>query len=852
MIIKTMRIKFLVHTVALLLAALLYGDASVPTRDWLGSESVVLVCGAASFLGSEVSLALHSVHAPKKLILVDELADLKKPGGLSVLEFQRQRVFRVLQTIANSDTTDGIFYRVDLRPEVPEFLDSSVVPMLDYIVKEHPDITHIVYLPEDKTLNDRASGNPRAVLMHAILDQIHNWKNATGFDDPPQFTYSSSYQVYSGDADAINGPYEGREDQSIHKPPISQEGSAHLMDEILAESYYKSFQVDSIGLRMFTPYGPFDTPSSTVAKIVSSGINSLIDSTQPITLSPRVLASKKDYIFIDDAVDAIMIAMQVRAPKDFGPLFVNIGSGHGVDIRSIVNVVKSLTLVPSVQFPKAASSTKISEVLANTDRSKKLLGWEPVVPLEEGIRKTVGWHFDRAFPQGSAENTTAWKVLARAGRLGCDMTDTECLRGSVVYPCASDCAHSKQCLDSIWDSVVWKSQRKSESCSNVWYTVALNHDLESLPSVDYHASVQSNASGFAKCNFAFVSIHSPLYQRLQHETSGADETVQYAHWTLLPVPFSSSSDVIPSAMSLLPKISPVTFFSEAVELAIYTESFLIIDDVQTIIKEAKMQPYNAEAEGTTALLAGLADSHSYLSGRELHQKSEIHQKAAYRMMHIKSLDWVSDNDGFQSSFDSSFLIHRLQNEDARALRCDVFQEVWSWNVPFDQDAWSFIGGLHDMWAQVMVQQEGRADPWWHEENVESVPEAKREHRRLQEAEEEGLRKAPLQYHHLLSNKLGDHAKEAEHTQEFYHHDENGLGVTLGVPIAKMPDRVAPAQTSGNPDTRERPTSAGGHDVSVQKDKWLGILSSQASRSFIRLIRPEEVGIVDLRSRTVAM
>lgn len=167
----------------------------------LNSQSVVLITGAAGFIGSELALSLKRIYNVNKLLLVDTLGidsdsermfiptpkNDKDKGRrkaiyeklseeeLSTFEFKRQRAFRIFHELTASDyyymddnyDIDGNrsssgssgkenrrasaaesirFYRADMRPSIPEFFDFGEVPLLEGIFMSHPDITHVVHL----------------------------------------------------------------------------------------------------------------------------------------------------------------------------------------------------------------------------------------------------------------------------------------------------------------------------------------------------------------------------------------------------------------------------------------------------------------------------------------------------------------------------------------------------------------------------------------------------------------------------------------------------------------------------------------------------------------------------------
>ena len=164
----------------------------------LDSNSVVLITGAAGFIGSELAISLKRTYNPKKILLVDNLGidsvneglfvpppppQLDENGNiindgkgrygqtaiykklseeqLSLFEIKRQRAFRIFHELTTSsaqvDDDDGgsrlnndaesiRFYRADMRPSIPEFFDFGEVPLLEGIFQSHPDISHVVHL----------------------------------------------------------------------------------------------------------------------------------------------------------------------------------------------------------------------------------------------------------------------------------------------------------------------------------------------------------------------------------------------------------------------------------------------------------------------------------------------------------------------------------------------------------------------------------------------------------------------------------------------------------------------------------------------------------------------------------
>jgi UDP-glucose 4-epimerase len=101
--------------------------------------------------------------------------------------------------------------------------------------------------------------------------------------------------------------------------------------------------------------------------------------------------TERDYIYIDDVIDALVICLQ-RAPA--GDV-INIGSGHGRSVLEVVEVIERVLgrTLERIFAPGRATDTP-SNVL-DVSKAKQLLGWAPRTDFEDGIRSTVNsYHFE--------------------------------------------------------------------------------------------------------------------------------------------------------------------------------------------------------------------------------------------------------------------------------------------------------------------------------------------------------------------------------------------------------------------------------------------------------------------------
>ena len=450
----------------------------------------------------------------------------------------------------------------------------------------------------------------------------------------PQFVYASSHEVY----DAMTADHKDSSHPPPNPPPFEEDkpittpsslhGTAKLIDEVLASAYHSTHGIYSVGLRFFDVYGPWNAPGTELFDLAER-VTALHDEGGAMT-EVEVEASDedvKDYVFIDDAVDALLAAMQYRPPVDNPPPVVfNVGTGKGSTLREVrAEMMRHFASSPP---PRPGGEVKQQPTVsyASTSRAETLLGFRARVSLAEGVAHTLRWHRDRAFPFGRDPSRGALPDplgaatdLAAAGEeedatpRTCSLLDRECLRGAPVFPCASECGTPARCTPSAWDDVAALSAAITDGCDAVLYTILPGEDTERITSATAAAGTRTHVGAGldeeenggarrtrARCNVAFVAERSPLVRRLRAEGEeyveddgyegtkggGLPPLLRHGFWTVLPVATHSSMGGAPPpwthafdgsfALEYLPKISPGQFFGPTVRHAVYVGKFVAL------------------------------------------------------------------------------------------------------------------------------------------------------------------------------------------------------------------------------------------------------------------------------------
>jgi UDP-glucose 4-epimerase len=191
--------------------------------------------------------------------------------------------------------------------------------------------------------------------------------------------------VFISSGGAVYGPVP--RDRAIPEThptnPISSHGVTKLMVEHFIRLHSHLDDLDHVILRVANPYGP-----GQVVKAGQGLIPALLDRHErglPITVYGDGSAAR-DYVYIDDVVDAIVRAVQV---PDHQQLTVNVGSGRR---RTVLEVIRSLEQVAGATFmidKLPARATDVESIALDITRARELLGWSPRVDFLDGLRRTV-------------------------------------------------------------------------------------------------------------------------------------------------------------------------------------------------------------------------------------------------------------------------------------------------------------------------------------------------------------------------------------------------------------------------------------------------------------------------------
>lgn len=154
--------------------------------------------------------------------------------------------------------------------------------------------------------------------------------------------------------------------------------------ERLAKLYYDFYSIKSIGLRLFSVYGPKEEAKKNLANLVSQFLWTMKAEKSPLIYGDG--RQKRDFIYVSDVIDGFKLAMHSKIDCE---LF-NLGTGTSHNLNELVSILNNI-LGTKIQAEYSNNPLKnyVFETLADINKTKKELGFEAKISLNEGVKKLL-------------------------------------------------------------------------------------------------------------------------------------------------------------------------------------------------------------------------------------------------------------------------------------------------------------------------------------------------------------------------------------------------------------------------------------------------------------------------------
>lgn len=307
---------------------------------------IILITGGAGAIGSNLALALARQN---KVIVIDDLSsghlsNVENVQAINDFEFIKGSIldFKLLKDVFEKNKIDVVFHLASF------FANQNSI--------DHPEL--------DLQVNGLGTLKLLEFCKHYEINK---------------FVYASSSCIYASQHTEL-------------KEGVSVEGNnnstPYAITKYLGETYTKfysdKYNLNSTVLRYFNSYGPGEYPGK-YRNVIPNFIARALDDEDLIITGTG--SETRDFTFVDDIVNGTILAGESAIDFTF-----NIGSSTKITIKELAKkIIKKTNSKSKILYKGKRDWDKTKHRCSNIDNAKSLLGYIPVIDLDQGLDKTIQW-----------------------------------------------------------------------------------------------------------------------------------------------------------------------------------------------------------------------------------------------------------------------------------------------------------------------------------------------------------------------------------------------------------------------------------------------------------------------------
>jgi nucleoside-diphosphate-sugar epimerase len=193
--------------------------------------------------------------------------------------------------------------------------------------------------------------------------------------------------VYAGSSSAYGNSATLPKVETMATAPLSPYALQKLVAEQYGQMFTSLYGLETVTTRYFNVFGPRQDPSSPYSGVISLFISALCEGKRPTIYGDG--EQTRDFTYVANVVDGVLRASQ--APGASGEV-INVATSGRISLNQLFRTIRDLvggTVEPVYQEPRAGD---VRDSQADISKARRLLGYEPTVSFEQGLKATVEWY----------------------------------------------------------------------------------------------------------------------------------------------------------------------------------------------------------------------------------------------------------------------------------------------------------------------------------------------------------------------------------------------------------------------------------------------------------------------------
>jgi nucleoside-diphosphate-sugar epimerase len=193
--------------------------------------------------------------------------------------------------------------------------------------------------------------------------------------------------VFAGSSSAYGNTATLPKHEGMPPDPLSPYALQKVVGEQYLQMFTRLYGLETVSIRYFNVFGPRQDPTSPYSGVISVFATALLENRPPNIYGDG--EQTRDFTYVANVVDGVLRACE--APDASGHV-INVATGGRISLNDLFGEMKRIvgaTVEPTYAEPRAGD---VRDSQADIRKAHELLGYEPIVSFEEGLKRTIEWY----------------------------------------------------------------------------------------------------------------------------------------------------------------------------------------------------------------------------------------------------------------------------------------------------------------------------------------------------------------------------------------------------------------------------------------------------------------------------
>ncbi|HXG89043.1 MAG TPA: SDR family oxidoreductase [Vicinamibacterales bacterium] len=192
--------------------------------------------------------------------------------------------------------------------------------------------------------------------------------------------------VYAGSSSAYGDTAVLPKREDMPANPLSPYALQKLVGEQYMQMFTRLYGLETVTIRYFNVFGPRQDPGSPYSGVISLFLRALTEGRAPVIYGDG--EQTRDFTYVGNVVDGVLRA--IDAPGASGEV-INVATSGRISLNELLRVLQGLTGNATPATYAAGRAGDVRDSQADISKAARLLGYRPIVTLEEGLKRTLAW-----------------------------------------------------------------------------------------------------------------------------------------------------------------------------------------------------------------------------------------------------------------------------------------------------------------------------------------------------------------------------------------------------------------------------------------------------------------------------